>query len=209
MVALMIAAGAVAGLLSLMLTKILVRERSETMPLHVVLSHRLAPYGWCLLCAAWFAFVYYTGGGVLERAEYITVFVICLIIAAVDLVVKKIPNSMLLALVAARILSLALRFDIEAVKSSFLGFFAAAVIFAIPSFFGVSVGAGDMKLAAVAGLYLGPGGFLQAMVIMGALMSFYGICILTRKTGNLKTQAAMGPYLATGLIVTLVFPLIG
>ncbi|HHT54372.1 MAG TPA: prepilin peptidase [Clostridiales bacterium] len=207
-VALMIACGAAAGLAALPLTKKLISERCETVPGHAVLSHRLAPYFWCLFCAAWFVLIYYAGGGVLERAEYITVFLICLIIGAVDLVIKKIPNSMILALITSKIIFLSLRFDIEEIRRSLWGFLAAAVIFAIPTFFKISVGAGDMKLAAVAGFYLGVGGFLQAMVIMAALMSIYGICILIRRVGNLRTKTAMGPYLAIGLILSLIFPLI-
>ena len=181
------------GLAALPLTKLISVDVRQC-PVMRVLSHGLAVF-WCLFCAAWFVLIYYAGGGVLERAEYITVFLICLIIGAVDLVIKKIPNSMILALITSKIIFLSLRFDIEEIRRSLWGFLAAAVIFAIPTFFKISVGAGDMKLAAVAGFYLGVGGFLQAMVIMAALMSIYGICILIRRVGNIRTKTAMRPYL--------------
>ena len=136
----MIACGAAAGLAALMLTKKLILARCETVPEHAVLSPRLAPFMWCLLCAAWFALIYYAGGGVRERAEYIAVFLICLIIGAVDLVIRKIPNSMLLALIASKALFLGLRFDFEEVNKA-SGDYCGGSHFRDTAFFR-SVGAG-------------------------------------------------------------------
>ncbi|HAN20186.1 MAG: hypothetical protein A2Y15_09880 [Clostridiales bacterium GWF2_36_10] len=203
----MICCGAVAGWLSMILCKYLVSVRVNGPLDHLLIRSIYAPIVWCISGVIGFAIIQSLGRGALQITEYITVFLICLCIGAVDFIIRKIPNQLLLTLILSKVVFLALNFSKQEMQQSFLGFAAACVIFTIPSLLKVNVGAGDIKLAVVTGFYLGIYGFLQAMIIMAITIAVYGLYIIIRHRGNLKTKTAMGPYLALGLISTLMFPL--
>jgi prepilin signal peptidase PulO-like enzyme (type II secretory pathway) len=207
----MVVLGAAAGYLALLVTRRLIRSRTEGLPeksRNVIVSHKISPFVWYALFSAGFTIIYLAAGAPYAIAECAAVFTLCACIGAVDWVIRKIPNSLLLALISSRVAFLIIRGDFSDVKVSLLGFVVAAVIFAIPALFKLNVGAGDTKLAAVTGLYLGISGFLQAMIIMAVLITFYGIYLLISKQGGFRTKTAMGPYLALGFICTLVFPIV-
>ncbi len=216
MIALMAVLGAVSGYLALLLSRRLIKSRMGEIPASNLVAGRPAPYVWCLISSAGYAIIGLAAGRTptadvtpaMAGAECAAVFTICLCIGAVDWVSKKIPNPLLLALIINKAAFLALLRDSDAIKKSLVGFAVASVIFAIPSLLKISVGAGDVKLAAVSGLYLGVGGFLQAMIIMAVLITIYGVYLKIRKLGGFRTKTAMGPYLAFGLICTLVFPVV-
>lgn len=204
---LMICCGSAAGFLALWLSKALATARTENKQ-GAILYSKYAPYLWCIVCAAVFGLIHFFDMTAQKKAEYLTVFLICLCIGAIDFCIRKIPNQLLLALLAAKVIFLTISFSEQEVYKSLLGFATAVVIFAIPSLLKLNVGAGDVKLAAVTGFYLGLTGFLQAMIVMAVTITVYGFYLIISKTGNLRTKTAMGPYLALGLIVTLLFPII-
>lgn len=206
----MIVLGALAGYLAFLISKRLIRSRTGALPVSLIISRKVSPIIWCAVSCAGYSLIYYanTAGGAYRKAEYAAVFTLCLCIGAVDWVIKKIPNSLLLALMSSKVAFLIIGEDFTDVKKSLLGFAAASIIFAIPVLFKLNVGAGDTKLAAVTGFYLGISGFLQAMIIMAVLITFYGIYLMIRKQGGFRTKTAMGPYLAFGLICTLIFPIV-
>ncbi len=205
----MVAIGVAAGFCALLFSRKLVRSRTGMFPENnIVISHKISPIIWCVFFAAGFEVIYYAAGDILAAAEHAAVFTLCVCIGAVDWVIKKIPNPLLLALISSKIAFIIIRRDFSDIKSGLWGFAAAAIIFVTPALLGLNVGAGDTKLAAVTGLYLGVGGFLQAMIIMAVLITFYGIYLLISKHGGFRTKTAMGPYLAFGLICTLIFPVV-
>lgn len=205
--AIMAAAGAAAGALCMTASKKLSAARAENGAESKLYALKHL-WLWCLVCAAGFAVISVAASETLDRLQYSAVYTLCIAIAAVDFTVRKIPNILVLALIALKVLFLILGFTGNALTDSLIGFATAAVVFTIPSFFKLSVGAGDIKLGAVTGLYLGLYSFLQAMVIMAVLMTLYGVIRLIRKTGNLKSKTAMGPYIALGLFVTALFPVL-
>jgi prepilin signal peptidase PulO-like enzyme (type II secretory pathway) len=144
--------------------------------------------------------------GVIHKAESLTVFLICFAPAAVDFTVKKIPNMLVLALIICKTVFLGLNYSSDELIKSIIGFAVACVVFLLPSLFGLSVGAGDIKFAAVTGLYLGITGFLQAMIIMAVLIAVYGFYIIITKKGSFKSKTSMGPYLALGMFCSLLYP---
>lgn len=207
----MVVLGAASGYLALQITRRLIQSRTAGLPekrSNVIVSHKISPIVWSALFSAGFSIIYLAAGEPFAIAECAAVFTLCACIGAVDWVIRKIPNSLLLALISSRAAFLIIRRDFSDVKVSLLGFAIAAVIFAIPALFKLNVGAGDTKLAAVTGLYLGISGFLQAMITMAVLITFYGIYLLISKRGGFRTKTAMGPYLAFGFISSLVFPIV-
>lgn len=208
MLILMIISGATAGYFGLLLSKKLIAARNNGKAESKLIAGEYAYVLWCLIGALSFGLIQFTNTDFLQKMEFASVFFICLSISAVDFNVRKIPNSLLLALIASKTVFLVLDFSKEKLWQSLLGFGAACIIFTLPSLVKIHVGAGDIKFAVVVGLYLGMMGFLQAMIIMAAAISVYGIYVFIKRVGGIKTKTAMGPYLALGMFCSLLFPLI-
>lgn len=208
MLVFMIFLGALSGLLSLLLCKKLISSRTDTPINKFFISGKYAAVLWCAIGAAVFALVELQGIEITRKIEFIIATLICIQIGAVDISVREIPNSLLLALIVTKSIFFAIDFTIEGLTQMLLGFVVANVVFILPSLLKIKIGAGDIKLAAVIGLYLGINGFLQSMIIMAIVISIYGLFLLASKRGGFKTLTAMGPYLALGFICTLFFPIL-
>jgi prepilin signal peptidase PulO-like enzyme (type II secretory pathway) len=89
-----------------------------------------------------------------------------------------------------------------------MGLIIAYVIFVIPGFFKLRIGAGDVKYSAVIGFMLGLQGYVEAMAVMGFTIFIYYLFLQITRRGNLKTAAPMAPFLSGGVLVSLFFPLI-
>ena len=96
MIALMIVLGVAAGYLSLLFSRRLIRSRVGKLPENKLVSRKIAPVIWCIISAAGYTVIYLAAGSVILKAEYAAVFTLCMCISAVDWVIKKIPNSLLL-----------------------------------------------------------------------------------------------------------------
>lgn len=166
---------------------------------------------WMLISAALFAAIVWREDKWLTRIELFIYTSVLLNIACVDFKIRKIPNELLLVLLVAKtvFLSLAL-IDGEPFKvvmlPSLLGLVVGFVLFFLPALLRVSIGAGDLKFSAVIGFCLGYRLFLQAMILMAVFVLIYLVYLLVTKKGNLKTVTAMGPYLAIGSVLTMLFP---
>ena len=204
---LMICNGAAAGIIGMILARKLITARGA-LPEKGLVTGEYAPLFWGTLGSAGFGLIHLLDATMIQKAEYITIFMICICISAVDFTIRKIPNSLVLALIATRILFMALQFSTDEVVKSLWGLGTACIIFLLPSLLRIKVGAGDIKLAAVTGFYLGVNGFLQAMIIMAVTISAYGVYIMIRRMGSFKSKTAMGPYLALGMFCTLLFPIL-
>lgn len=165
---------------------------------------------WMLLSAALFILIFWRYSDIYLRIEYILYISIALDIAFVDFKIRKIPNELLLSMFLIRMIFILLAIlqgagVKEASSPSVLGFAVGLVLFLIPSFFSIPIGAGDIKYCAAIGFCLGIVGYLQAMLIMAFSMSIYLVYLMVTKKGNMKTAAAVGPYLSLGVIATLLF----
>jgi len=123
----------------------------------------------------------------------------------IDARYRILPNELTLA-----ILLLAAGFGLAGtipfqLGSSLLGLAACFILFLLPSVFGRSVGAGDVKLAAAMGFALGLTGSLYAVAGMGALV--LGYVLLSgnlRFSERLKQTIPMGPFLTVALVAVSV-----
>lgn len=137
---------------------------------------------------------------------------VCETAAVIDWNVQLIPNETVLALFA-----LALLFGIPSLLGapgfppfdpiqSLLGMVACFAVFFIPGLFGKHVGAGDIKLAAATGFFLGLSNALIAVVLMGLIMFLW--CAVQRKMpllAMLKSNIPMGPFITAGLFATFLW----
>jgi len=149
----------------------------------------------------------------IRTVEYAIYIAILLNIAVVDYIIRKIPNELLLALLATKVVFLVIALIkkegnlVDTLFDPALGLVIAATVFSIPSFLHISMGAGDVKFAGVIGFCFGFSMFFVSMILMAVILLFYFLYLLITRKGNLKTAIAMGPYLATGVILTMFIPL--
>lgn len=132
------------------------------------------------------------------------------IISVEDMKNKRIPNVLVLLMLAAWGLISLPRFfvnmekGLEALVASVLG---AALAFGV--FLSVYIlskkglGGGDVKFMAVAGLYLGIGGVMPAMLIGTILAAAVGLLLLAFKCINQKDSIPLAPFLYAGILVTI------
>ena len=203
----MIIAGTAAGYLEMLLSKNLIAARATGSAEFKLVSGKYVSIIWCIATAAFFGLIQNMNISIIQKTEALTVFLICLAVAAVDFTVRKIPNILILALIICKAVFLGLNYSSDELIKSLLGLAVAGAVFILPALFGLSTGAGDIKFAAITGLYLGITGFLQAMVIMAVLITVYGFYIIITKKGNFKSKTSMGPYLALGMFCSLLYPI--
>ena len=118
---------------------------------------------------------------------------------------RIIPNELVLAiLVLAAAFGLTGQIPFQ-IGSSLLGLAACFVLFFLPSVFGRSIGAGDVKLAAAMGFALGLTGSLYAIAGMGVLVLGYVLVSSNLHfSERLKQTIPMGPFLTVALVAVSV-----
>ena len=170
--------------------------------------------GWMFVSALLFAAVIARQGGLIQAktVEYLIYVSILLNIAAVDFLIRKVPNELLLLLLLAKSIFIAIDlFNRVPLKDSLvipaIGLAAGLVLFSIPSLIKIPIGAGDVKLSAAIGFCLGYFLYFQSMALMSVMLLVYLAFLLITKKGSIKTLTSMGPYLAFGSVLTMLFPL--
>ena len=214
--------GLTVGFLSLRIAKKQIKTRVEKMPQlgedfnPSLLDRKWIPYFWVISFIALYILALLMCNNIVALI-YTVIFIFCAFnIAAVDLAIRRIPNELLLILLFISlirdIVEPIVNKDTSEIKYNLIyaaiGIVGGFVLFILPSFLHIYIGNGDIKLSAVIGFSLGIIGYIQAMFIMAATMLIYLIVLLITKKGGLKTKAPMGPSLAFGAVVTLLFPLL-
>ncbi len=169
---------------------------------------------WVLISGILFAAVFAITDDTAARLESIAYISVAISIAVVDLDIKKIPNSSVLALLiirtAALVYAIASGVPVkETLIPSLVGLAGGFILYQLPMFFGIPIGTGDVKYSAAIGYCLGAFGYLQAALVMAAGLLIYLIYLIATKKGSLKTKSPMGPYLSLGVIATVLFPVFG
>ena len=142
--------------------------------------------------------------------RYEVLIIIGYVAAIGDMKAKKIPNGLILAMMASWVLIMTpiLFFDTDAAIAFLLD---SAVGFATGGgmlLLGYLVrrkglGGGDVKFMAASGLYLGAGGVLSAMFCGTVLASLTGIALILLKRIGRKDTIPLAPFLYAGFIVTV------
>ncbi len=200
-------AGAGMGILLLLLARYLIKKRTEEKIEGKLLTSRISIVVWALFGALGTIVILLFADRTLKILEYMGIFFALLCLSAVDGKIRKIPNELLLFLILLKIASVAAAGDWRALLPALAGAAIGWVMFTIPARFSLTIGWGDVKLAAVAGFYLGIIGLVQAVAIMGIIVALYGLYLVATKKGNFKTEVAIGPPLSFGIFVTLLYPI--
>lgn len=169
------------------------------------------------VCGGLFILLLWEGKAIAPRGQPPFFLLLCelalllagLLIAAVsDAQSREIPNAAPLLLFAAGGLKLALAFNMPALQSALLGAFLGGFPLLILTLFNHSIGGGDVKLAASAGLALGwLGSYLALLIGLAGFMLYGGLkCVGKRKTPEkaAKTAFPFAPAYAVGCAAVLV-----
>lgn len=191
-----------------------VQKRTQETAKIETLKNTALIFGWVLLSGALFAAVFARYPETAVRLESIAYISIAISIGAVDMDIKKIPNSSVLALLIVRTVSLVYQIATgaplkETLIPSLIGLAAGFILYQLPMLIGIPIGTGDVKYSAAIGYCLGAFGYIQAALIMAVGLLVYLVYLVATKKGSLKTSVPMGPYLSLGAVVTVLFPVFG
>lgn len=191
-----------------------VQKRTQETAKIETLKNTALIVGWVLLSGALFAAVFARYPETPVRLESIAYISIAISIGAVDMDIKKIPNSSVLALLIVRTAALVYQIATgaplkETLIPSLIGLAAGFILYQLPMLIGIPIGTGDVKYSAAIGYCLGAFGYIQAALIMAVGLLVYLVYLVATKKGSLKTSVPMGPYLSLGTVVTVLFPVFG
>ena len=131
-----------------------------------------------------------------------------IVVSFIDIDLRIIPNELIVGLLilgAVHAVYRSIQFGI-AWYYWILGFIAAsAVLIVLGLIVADSIGGGDIKLMAAAGLFVGPLYILMALFIGAIYAGILAIFLVIFKKGSLKTAIPFGPFLSMGIITSVLF----
>ncbi len=152
------------------------------------------------------------GSYIVPMIQSLALFEIVFLIASIDKRIKKIPNKLILALLFIRLAGMATELIIspskwmEILLGSFVGFLAAGAVMLLCMIVSRGgVGAGDMKLFALIGLYYQITGVLEIMLYSLFIASVVSIFLLVSRKAKAKSSIPMAPFICIGIAVYTFF----
>ncbi|MCL2151931.1 MAG: A24 family peptidase [Oscillospiraceae bacterium] len=149
-----------------------------------------------------------TGADILLQRILIAIF--GYIASVFDLKERRIPNSLILGMLAAWVLimvpKLFINTDaaIRSLSDSLLGFaFGGGVFLIVYLVSRKGLGGGDVKFMAAAGLYLGVGWTIPAMLFGTILAALAALTLLALKKIKRKDKIPLAQFLYAGILITL------
>lgn len=159
-----------------------------------------------ILCAEFQLFSY----SVPKILRYLILLESMFLIAWIDQRKRRIPNKILLAMLAARILILAIEWlsvpsmGMAILISSIFGMLLGGGMFLLAHFLSRGgVGMGDVKLFAVIGWYVGSGSIMPLVFLTAVVSAVYSIVMLILKKIKLKEEIPFAPFVLAGTILTM------
>jgi leader peptidase (prepilin peptidase) / N-methyltransferase len=143
--------------------------------------------------------------GSLELVAFLVLTAVSIALALIDLDTKRLPNVIVVPALLAGILLLGaaalVRGDLAALAGAVLGGAGLFVLYLVLALVSRGMGMGDVKLAAVLGLYLGFLGWGNLLV--GAFAAFifggvFGLALIVVRRAGRKTAIPFGPWMILG-----------
>ncbi|MBC7765458.1 MAG: prepilin peptidase [Hyphomonadaceae bacterium] len=131
---------------------------------------------------------------------------VLLVITVIDFETYEIPDKILLVAFFVGIVYNIVRWDVNFSINSLIGFFAISVpLLLIAMLTKGSMGGGDIKLMAVAGLFIGWKLMLAAFFIAIVLGGLISVGLLWTSIKKRKDPIPFGPFLALGIYLSILF----
>lgn len=205
-------AGVVLGLASMELTKKLIKVRIKPEMDVLNIDTKYSPVIWATVFAACLMLSCIRFSSIYAKAEFAVMLCIISCAFMVDVSIRRLPNELLLAVLAVKIVSVTVDcftngFAIGKIVTPLLGLAVAMVIFFAPALLHLAIGNGDIKYGAVIGFFFGARIF-QAMVIMAIVDILIYVFLRISKKGGMKTYIPIIPLLSIGAVATMLFPVL-
>jgi prepilin signal peptidase PulO-like enzyme (type II secretory pathway) len=139
----------------------------------------------------------------LSAAGSLSILFLLLCLSATDLKIRRIPNTLLIALLALKMITLLAGLSDTTIWQSLIGLGAGLILFSLPALLHIGIGEGDIKLAAVLGFCGGLYGLAIAAMAMSFGLLLCGLSLIALKRGGFLTAVPMGPFLSAGFFITL------
>ncbi|MCG2729513.1 MAG: A24 family peptidase, partial [Acetobacterium sp.] len=186
----------------------LIKQRVNTLKQHQFSGSISKTIFWVIMNSIiWLIFLKLNG---LESKtlEYMMLFSICIILSAVDISIRKIPNELVLMTLFIGGAFLITGQPIMSLSINIFGLLIGFIIFFLPAMIGKGAGWGDVKYASAVGFCLGAYGMISAIMIMTFFLMIYASYLIISRKGNLKSKVALGPFMASGFVSVLILNLL-
>lgn len=159
-----------------------------------------------LLTVEFFLFSY----SIVKIVRYLVLLAAMFVIAWIDQISRRIPNRILLLLLAIRAIILLVEWimipamGMSLLISALIGMLLGGGLFLLAHFISRGgVGMGDVKLFAVIGTYVGAGSIMGLVFLTALASALYSIVMLIRRKINLKEEIPFAPFVLVGTVLTM------
>lgn len=153
---------------------------------------------------------YKIGFSYAKIVRYAALFYAMLYLSYIDIKERIVPGRILKWMILFRILVLAAEMffysdiRIELALSALGGFFMGGLLMLIAYLLSrKGIGAGDVKLIAVTGAYMGSSNIYAVIIVSLLIASFYGIIGMALKKIKLKDEVSFVPFVATACFIVM------
>lgn len=129
--------------------------------------------------------------------------VILVLIGVADAKEKRIPNRLLLVMLAGVAFACLLQGQLRFWDRLLGSLFVCGILLFICFLKAGAFGAGDVKLLAISGLYLGMGQNLMALVIGVLLAGIFCVTGILMKRIDRESEIPFGPFLCAGIVLSM------
>lgn len=168
----------------------------------------------CYICVAVLGLIFREAKdlSVLSLAQYVLLWDLMFLTASIDIKIKKIPNLLILVMLAVRALGIIGEiicypsFWSTFVLSSVVGMLVGGLFVLICYFISRGgIGVGDLKMFATIGFFFGLSGVMEIMMYSLFLACIVSIFLLISRKAKFKSSVPMAPFVFIGLSVYFIF----
>lgn len=165
---------------------------------------------WTIVGTAVFSSVFYHVNSVFFVIYYLVVLGFLFILTIIDMKEFRIPNKILMVFLGIGILLNLFRFFLLQEKEVIINMALGIIIGALPLFLAIifskgKMGAGDMKLMAVVGLYTGYVNIFIIFILTIVIAALFAIIMIGLKKWNLSSKIPLAPFIFLSTYIVVIF----